>query len=180
VLQQIQQSGIENRTLIFFLSDNGGPTKELTSRNDPLRGGKGELFEGGIRVPFIASWKGRIPSQVIDAPVISMDIASTSLDIAGVSTIGNNKLDGISLLPLLSGSAKELPSRNLYWRVGSRHAIRKGDWKILRDNNDWQLYNLAQDVGEANNLASSEPTLVKELSSVWDRWNAEQVNPLWK
>jgi arylsulfatase B len=180
VLQQIQQSGIENRTMIFFLSDNGGPTKELTSRNDPLRGGKGELFEGGIRVPFIASWKGRIPSQVIEAPVISMDIAATSLDIAGASTTGKNKLDGINLLPLLSGSAEELPSRNLYWRVGSKHAIRKGDWKILRDNNDWQLYNLAKDAGEDSNLASTEPTLVKELSSLWDRWNAEQSDPLWK
>jgi arylsulfatase A-like enzyme len=109
-----------------------------------------------------------------------MDIAATSHDIAGASTSGKNKLDGINLLPLLSGSAEELPSRNLYWRVGSKHAIRKGDWKILRDNNDWELYNLAKDAGEDNNLASTEPTLVKELSSLWDRWNAEQSDPLWK
>ena len=180
LLQQIQDNGIEERTLIFFLSDNGGPTRELTSRNDPLRGGKGELLEGGIRVPFIVSWKGHIPAQIVTTPVISLDMASTALDVAGIPVNANDKLDGVSIMPLVAGPSRELPSRNLYWRVGKKHAVRSGDWKLIRDNHEWQLYNLAHDIGEEKDVAMTQPTLVKELSAFWDRWNAEQSDPLWK
>ena len=180
LLQQIQDNGIEERTLIFFLSDNGGPTRELTSRNDPLRGGKGELLEGGIRVPFIVSWKGHIPAQIVTTPVISLDMASTALDVAGIPVNANDKLDGVSIMPLVAGPSRESPSRNLYWRVGKKHAVRSGDWKLIRDNHEWQLYNLAHDIGEEKDVAMTQPTLVKELSAFWDRWNAEQSDPLWK
>lgn len=180
VLQQIQRSGIEEHTIVFFLSDNGGPTKELTSRNTPLRGGKGDLLEGGIRVPFIASWKGRIAPQVISTPIISLDISTTVLTVVDAAARHDNQLDGIDLMPLLLGAEQELPTRNLYWRVGKKQALRSGDWKILRDIDGWQLYNLAEDVGEAHDLAVSLPQRVQQLSAAWQQWNATQVEPLWK
>ncbi len=112
VLAKLRESGLEEDTLIVFLSDNGGPAKEFTSSNAPLRGGKGDLWEGGIRVPFIMSWKGTLPAgRAADAPVISMDAGATALDAANVAwtssranapTNTNTAPDGTSLLPLLA------------------------------------------------------------------------------
>lgn len=180
VLGQLQVSGVEDRTLVFFLSDNGGPTKELTSSNAPLRGGKGDLFEGGIRVPFIASWKGRIAPQAIATPVISLDIAATALAAAGALSASEQQLDGVNLLPLLSNASTELPVRNLFWRVGKKHALRSGDWKLIRDQVNWQLYKLDEDLGETRDLALSQPEIVQRLSSAWQQWNAGLKEPLWK
>ena len=179
VIAKLQESGVEENTLVVFLSDNGGPTKELTSRNDPLRGGKGELFEGGIRVPLIVSWKGRIPACREDTPVISMDLTMTALESASVR-VAEDKLDGLNLMPLLTRSVNELPLRDFFWRMGQRHAIRSGKWKLIGDNKLSQLYDLDADISETNDLAASQPEQVEQLSSLWDSWNAEQIEPLWK
>jgi arylsulfatase B len=179
VLAKLRETGGEENTLVVFLSDNGGPTKELTSSNVPLRGGKGELWEGGIRVPFIVSWKGRIAPRVVDAPVISMDATATALELA--NTIPNpTDLDGQSLLRLLSGGADAAPRETLYWRVGKKNALRHGDWKLIRDSGAWRLYDLARDIGETNDLAAKEPARVQEISALWDKWNAQQSEPLWR
>jgi arylsulfatase B len=186
VLAQLRDSGIEENTLVVFLSDNGGPTQELTSSNAPLRGGKGELWDGGIRVPFIASWKNNITAgQVVDAPVASIDATATALTVAGAlapehSTKTEAKLDGINLMPLLTGKTTQLPERPLFWRVGKKNALRLGDWKLIRDGKDWQLYDLTHDISETRNLASQEPARVQQMSALWDNWNAEQMEPLWK
>ena len=178
--KQLRSSGVEENTLIVFLSDNGGPTKELTSSNAPLRGGKGELWEGGIRVPLIISWKGEVPAgRVINVPVTSVDVTATAMELGG-TTLDKTKLDGVSLLPLLSGKTVDFPHRNLYWRVGKKNALRSGDWKIIRDAKEWQLYDLARDIGETTNLAAKEPARVKQLDSMWNQWNLEQIEPLWK
>jgi arylsulfatase A-like enzyme len=179
VIGQLRESGIEENTLVVFLSDNGGPTKELTSSNAPLRGGKGQLWEGGIRVPFIVSWKGRIPSMVIDSPVMSLDLTATALDVGGVDS-SKGRLDGINLLPVLTDKPSQSPDRTLFWRVGNKNALRSGDWKLVRDGNDWQLYNLANDSGETSDLASQEMARVQQMSNVWDQWNAQQIESLWK
>jgi arylsulfatase B len=179
VMTKLRESGLEENTLVFFVSDNGGPTKELTSSNAPLRGGKGELLEGGIRVPFIVSWKGRIKPRIIDAPVISMDATATALELGGASPKPAN-LDGRSLLPLLTGVTDAAPHDALFWRVANKNAMRQGDWKLVRERGAWQLYNLAHDIGEAKNLAPGEAKRVAELSSLWAEWNAQQVEPLWK
>ena len=178
--KQLRSSGVEENTLIVFLSDNGGPTKELTSSNAPLRGGKGELWEGGIRVPLIISWKGEVPAgRVINVPVTSVDVTATAMELGG-TTLDKTKLDGVSLLPLLFGKTVNFPHRNLYWRVGKKNALRSGDWKIIRDAKEWQLYDLARDIGETTNLAAKEPARVKQLDSMWNQWNLEQIEPLWK
>lgn len=180
VLACVRDSGAEENTLIVFLSDNGGPTKELTSSNAPLRGGKGELWEGGIRVPFIASWKGRIAAgRAIDTPVCSMDASATALDLAGVDSRAA-KLDGVTLMPLLTGKIDAPLHDTMFWRVGKKHALRHGDWKLIRDGGGWQLFDLAHDIGETTDLAAREPACVGDLSRLWDQWNAAQTDPLWK
>ena len=181
LLTQLRECGVEENTLVVFLSDNGGPTKELTSRNTPLRGGKGELREGGIRVPFIVSWKNHVPGgQVIDAPVTSMDATAAALELAGAG-MGKLKLDGVSFLPLLTGKkTTPAPERPLFWRVGRKHALRSGDWKLIRDGAAWQLYDLAHDIGETTDLAAKEPARVQQLSALWDQWNVEQIEPRWR
>ena len=180
VLAELRESGVEENTLVVFLGDNGGPTEELTSSNAPLRGGKGDLWDGGIRVPFIVSWKNHITAgRIVDASVASMDATATALEVADAGP-GQKRLDGINLMPLLTGKMTEVPERTLYWRVGQKNALRSGNWKLIRDGKEWQLYDLAQDIGETTNLAAKEPASVQQLSSLWDKWNAEQIEPLWR
>jgi arylsulfatase A-like enzyme len=179
VLDHLRSTGLAENTLVVFFSDNGGPTKELTSRNTPLRGGKGELWEGGIRVPFIVSLPGRIAPHTLATPVISLDATATALALAGISATPT-PLDGANLWPLLSGKSDAAPHDTLYWRVGERHAIRQGDWKLLRQRGAWQLYNLAQDIGEQTDRATAEPARAQELAALWETWNAAQIAPRWK
>ena len=180
VVSKLRDSGNEENTLVIFLSDNGGPTKELTSRNGPLRGGKGELLEGGIRVPFIVSWKNHISAgKELDTPVTSMDATATALYLAKTAP-EKTALDGVSLMPLLTGQTVHLPERPLFWRVGKQNAMRVGDWKLERNGKEWQLYDLTHDIGEGTDLAAQEPARVKQMSALWDKWNAEQIEPLWR
>ncbi len=182
VLATLKECALEERTLVVFLSDNGGPTRELTSSNAPLRGGKGQLWEGGIRVPFLLRWKGTLPGgRVLGTPAISIDATATALDAAGASP-RPGELDGISLLTLPGSDSSARPGKGdtLYWRVGKRNALRQGDYKLIRDGGAWQLYDLRADIGETRDLAHQEPALVQKLSASWDAWNSQQVPPLWK
>jgi arylsulfatase B len=179
VMTKLRESGLEENTLVFFVSDNGGPTKELTSSNAPLRGSKGELLEGGIRVPFIISWKGRFKPRALVAPVISIDTTATALELGRANAKPAN-LDGRSLLPLLTGSTNAAPHDALFWRVANKNAVRQGDWQLIRERGAWQLYNLAHDIGETKDLAPGEAKRVTELTSLWTEWNAQQVEPLWE
>ncbi len=137
VLDKLRAEKLEENTLIFFFSDNGGPTMPGTtingSRNTPLRGSKRTTLEGGIRVPFVASWKGQLPAgKTYDQPVIQLDILPTALAAAGVEVKSEWKLDGVNLLPYLEGKNTAAPHDILYWRFGQQMAIRKGDWKLVR------------------------------------------------
>lgn len=181
LMAQLRSSGLEDNTLIIFLSDNGGPTRELTSSNAPLRGGKGNLWEGGIRVPFMMSWKGKsLEGHTFDGAVSSLDIPATMLDIASIDT-ADTILDGVSLRPLLTENSKSSPHQSLFWRVGNKRAIRHGDWKLVQENTtDWQLFDLQNDIGESTDLARKQPQLVRDLAEMWERWNLEQSEPLWR
>jgi len=175
VLAKLRARHLEERTLVIFLSDNGGPTKELTSSNLPLRGGKGELLEGGVRVPFLLQWKGRLPAGRVEARMASaLDIFPTALAAAGVKT--DVKLDGEDLL---APDDRRIRTEH-FWRVGGNAAMRQGDWKIVRGRNaPWQLYNLANDLGETQNLAAQQPEKVRTLEARWKEWNNEQAEPAW-
>ena len=167
VLAKLRESGLEENTLIFFLSDNGGPTKELTSSNSPLKGGKGQFFEGGIRVPFLAQWKGTIPpGQTYQHPVTSLDLYATAAAQAGL-TLSAEATDGVDLVPFLKGEKADAPHEQLFWHFRSAGAFREGDWKIVKFRNKWHLYNLSADLAEENDLSAQEPEKRKDLLAKW-------------
>jgi len=195
----LRAAGLEESSLIFFFSDNGGPTMATTtingSSNAPLRGSKRQTWEGGIRVPFVIQWKGHLAAGKTDSrQIIQLDVLPTALAAAGVDVRPDWKLDGVNLLPFLTGKAAGTPHDALYWRLGGMMAIRKGDWKlvktsegalrdrdpsVLSDLSTAELYNLANDIGETKNLAAAHPEKAKELAEAWWRWNKELVRPLW-
>lgn len=179
-LRAVRDSGLDEDTLVFFVSDNGGPTRQTTSRNDPLRGFKGEVYEGGIRVPFMVRWTGQIPAgKVYDRPVISLDIAPTALAAAGASA-GDAKFDGVDLIPYLTGASEGAPHGALYWRFGQQYAIREGGWKLVkRPGSGHELFDLDADVGEKNNLAAQNADRVRELDERLTKWDSELAKPLW-
>jgi arylsulfatase A-like enzyme len=182
VLHALQEAKLEDNTLIFFLSDNGGPTPQTTSSNAPLRGYKGQVWEGGIRIPFMVQWKGHLPAgKVCRDPIISLDIVPTVLAAAGKAVSPDWKLDGVNLLPYLTGDKAGKPHDVLYWRFHTKHAIRVGDWKLVnqQDTARPELYNLADDIGESKDLADKMPDKVKELDKAWQAWNAELQAPKW-
>ena len=184
VLKKLREENLENNTLVLFISDNGGPTKELTSSNLPLRGGKGSVYEGGLRVPFLAQWKGTLPAgKIYHHPVISLDVFATAAALAKVSLSKRKKYDGVNLISYLTGKNGERPHPVLFWRTGTRTAIRVGDWKLLRNSRRkqgaWELYNLAEDISEKNNLGGKRADKLKELLDVWKGMNREMINPVW-
>ncbi|MCX6376503.1 MAG: sulfatase-like hydrolase/transferase [Armatimonadetes bacterium] len=180
VLDTVRKNDLENDTLIIYLSDNGGPTASTTSRNDPLRGFKGQVYEGGHRIPYMMQWKGHVPAgKVYDKSVISLDIAPTALAVAGAEP-KDAKFDGVNLLPFLTKDSGT-PHDVLYWRYGEQYAIRKGDWKLLKTQDGQpELYNLADDISEKTDLSAKNPEKVKELSDLYEKWNSELAPPLWK
>ena len=179
VMGKIRALGQEENTLVFFISDNGGPTASTTSGNGPLRGFKMTTFEGGPRVPFIAQWKGKIPAgKTYDLPVMNLDVLPTAIIAAGGKTDPSWQLDGVDLMPYLTGKQTSRPHQTLYWRYGPQWAIRHGDLKLVVSkggSGQPELYDLATDIGESKDLASAQPAKVKELQALWDKWSAAQA-----
>ena len=185
VIAKLRDKGLEEDTLIFFFSDNGGPTMIGTtinaSINFPLRGSKRQLLEGGVRVPFLVAWKGRLPvGKTYDQPIIQLDVHATALAAAGADIKADWKLDGVNLLPFLDGKNLGPPHEMLFWRFGDQLAARKGDWKMVRyDSTGIHLYNLKDDIGESKNLAAAQPEILRAMQTSWNEWNRGNVAPLW-
>ncbi len=182
VLDTLRDTGIERDTLVFFLSDNGGP-KDNASSNLPLRAGKRTLYEGGIRVPFVVRWPGALPSgKTFDHPAIALDIFSTSLAAAGAAS-SNREIDGVNLLPHLQGHTASPPHGRLFWRTfgGYGAAVREGPLKWVREgeNAPGELYDLDKDPGENTNLAASRPLDAQRLGAAWRDWSGRMAKPLW-
>lgn len=179
LLEKLRTLGLEEKTLVFFLGDNGGPTGANTSRNGPLRGVKGQVLEGGIRVPFLARWKGRLPAgKTFDQPVIALDIAATAIAAAGGERPAN--LDGVDLLPYLTGTKTGAPHEHLYWRFGRQRAVRSGKWKLVEvPGEPARLYDLEADVGETKDAAEANREAFEKLDAAWRKWGAELAPPLW-
>ena len=183
VLDKLAAEKLEERTLVFFISDNGGPTPTTTSKNDPLRGFKAQTWEGGIRVPYLVQWKGKLPAgKVYDQPVISLDITPTAVAVAGGTVTSEHPVDGVNLIPYLSGESAGRPHETLYWRFGPQWAIRHGDYKLVQPppNEAVQLFNLASDTNESRDLAAEKPEIVKELTAKYAEWNAQLESPRWQ
>lgn len=181
VLAKLKEIGQDENTLIFFYSDNGGPTSQTTSRNDPLRGFKGQVLEGGIRVPFLVRWQGRLPEgKVYDQPVMAFDIHATALAAAGGTFPTEKPLDGVDLLPFLTGEKSGAPHDRLFWRSGPQSAVRMGDWKLVSVRGEApQLFNLRDDVGESQDRAQAEPAKLAELRTAYQAWDAQMMPAQW-
>ncbi|MBN2316969.1 MAG: sulfatase-like hydrolase/transferase [Sedimentisphaerales bacterium] len=182
VLDQIDRLNLTKKTIVIVLSDNGAfmlPARGMEcASNAPLRAGGVTLWEGGIRVPCIVRWPGRIrPGTLCREPLTSMDFMPMALRAAGLSLPSDRVLDGKDPTETLAGKAPS-PHKYLYWRWGSKSAgIRMGRYKLLREqqstNQDWQLFDLQTDIGETANLVSAKPELVEHLKIEYERWEKE-------
>jgi arylsulfatase A-like enzyme len=187
VVAKLKQTGQLDRTLIFFSSDNGGPTTRNAvngSRNTPLRGSKCETFEGGIRVPLLAQWPAGLKPGVYGQPVITMDVTATALALAGADA---TDVEGVNLLPFLTGEKTGQPHDALFWRCRTRsnnYGARQGDWKFVHSTEGGQdpgptqkvardmLFNLAEDVHEQNDLSAKHPDKLIVLKKLYEAWSA--------
>ena len=179
VMDTVRKHGEEDNTLVFFYSDNGGPTPQTTSRNDPLHGTKGTMWEGGIRVPFAVQWPGHISTgSTYTHPIMGFDVTATSLAAAGIEL--DDTIDGKDLIPYLNGSNKEKPHEQLFWRSGAQHAARVGDWKLVKSRGEKEmLFDLSEDIGEQKDLASSNSKKFKELQKIYAAWSDQMEDPRW-
>lgn len=176
-LKALDEAGLRDNTLVIFKSDNGG----YNGDNRPLRGFKGMLFEGGIRIPWIVRWPGKIqPATTCDVPVISMDCYPTLLEVAGLKPTPDHPIDGQSLLPLLRQSdgfdRKAVYFHYPNWAFHRRNklggAVREGDYKLIKryKNGQLELYDLRKDIGEKRNLAENKPRIAKRLATQLEQW----------
>ncbi|MCA9139797.1 MAG: sulfatase-like hydrolase/transferase [Planctomycetales bacterium] len=174
ITQAIDEHRLRRKTLVVFLSDNGGPTAELTSSNAPLRGGKGTLYEGGVRIPMVWSFPGRLPEGITEQrPVLSLDIAATALDLADLPT--DPQSDGISMFGWIDSPIAK-SHEHLFWRMpGGKQALRSGDWKIVRSKkgDPVELYHLKADPAEQHDLSGDEPGKLRELMNRWQSFDSQ-------
>jgi arylsulfatase A-like enzyme len=178
IVGAIDGAGLARDTLIVFTSDNGGPTWQTTSSNGPLNGVKALMLEGGIRVPTLLRWTGRLPAgRTSGAIATGFDLTATALAAAGSPR--TPELDGVDLTPILSGQSRPDPARRLYWRGGPQGAMRAGPWKLVKAEDGWFLFNLARDIGERRDLAAAEPARLAQLKADWLAWSASMPEPTW-
>ena len=182
IVEAVQANGLAENTLIIFTSDNGGYLTyqggyHNISSNGPLRGQKAQVYEGGIRVPAIAWWPERIEPGVTNELAASFDLFPTFLELAGIGTRADLKLDGLSLVPLLLGGGA-LPDRTIFWRMRDRKAVRQGPWKLVAIGEAApELYNLAEDIGENADLSARRPELARRLLSELEAWESDVEPP---
>lgn len=179
-LKALDDRGLRDNTLVIFKSDNGG----YNGDNRPLRGMKGMIYEGGIRIPWIVRWPGQVPpASKCSVPVISMDCYATVLEAAGVPPQPSTPIDGISILPLLKQQG-DFPDRSLYFHYPNyafhkknrlASSIRSGSYKLIAryDDDSLELYDLTQDIGERTNLAADQPELASRLNDELQQWLSE-------
>ncbi len=180
IVEKLKQAGVYDNTLIVFTNDNGGPSDRNASCNYPFAGVKATLLEGGIRVPCVMTWPKRLPRGVdYDQPASTLDLLPTFVSAAGGTVPADAELDGVDLLPYLLGEKEGRPHETLYWKKDVRAAIRDGDWKLLRfTDRPAELFNLADDPGEQNNLAASHPEVVRRLFKKLFAWEVTLERPM--
>jgi arylsulfatase A-like enzyme len=185
VTDKLEALGLDENTLIVFVSDNGGATYIRAANNDPLRSGKLSQFEGGVRIPYLLRYKGVVPAgQTYALPVSTLDIFATVAAVTGNKLPEEKEYDGVNLIPYVTGENKGTPHEALFWRNGYVKAVRKGNWKLQLNGgyngNRVYLFDLEKDPSETNNLADTEPEKLAELKNALDEWEKKTQTPLWK
>ena len=189
ITQTLAKHQLTEKTLIFYIGDNGAPLKihKLDapgggpgwdgSLNDPLNGEKGMLAEGGMHVPFVISWPGMIPAgQLYDHPISALDVAATAAELAGIES-QRGDFDGVNLIPFLGGENRAAPHEFLTWRWGGQSAIREGKWKFLKGGDREYLYDLDADIEEKDSLLKQHPEIASRLRSKLADWGTELKPP---
>ena len=181
---KIKELGIEENTIIYFLSDNGGASYTKATDNGPLKGGKLCQFEGGIQVPFMMKWPGKITAgSRYEHPVSSTDIFVTSVINAGGTLPQDREYDGVNLMPYLTGLNNTRPHPQLFWRADHIWAIREGDYKLILSTRDgWaELYDLKNDISETYDLKEQLPDLYRKLYDLHLQWQEDNLpeKPMW-
>ena len=182
IIDYLDKNNLRENTIIVFSSDNG--VHSMVSHNYPLRGAKGQIYEGGVRVPTLINWQGKVNARRSEMSVTLLDYFPTFMDLAGINYKG--QLDGNSMLPLLKQDADLFKERAIYWHLASRFkhgtctAMRKGQYKLIQflKDGELELYDLENDLKEANNLAKSKPELAAKLLSEMIAWRKENNVPL--
>ncbi|TWT54810.1 Arylsulfatase precursor [Rubripirellula amarantea] len=194
IVSTLAKHNLTQKTLIFYIGDNGAPLKIHKrdapgggpgwdgSLNDPLNGEKGMLSEGGMHVPFVVSWPGTIPAgQIYDHPISALDVAATAASLAKIDVEPGepgklDELDGVNLIPFLTGQDNSAPHDALMWRWIAQSAIREGDWKLLRGGDREYLYNLESDIEEKHSLMATHPDIADRLREKLKTWS-ETLDP---
>ncbi|GLR19463.1 sulfatase-like hydrolase/transferase [Portibacter lacus] len=176
IVEAIEQAGLSENTLIVFISDNGGPASTNASINAPYNGSKGTLLEGGIHVPFIMKWTGKIsPNSIYESAVSSLDLAPTFIELAG----GKENLEGVNLIPFVNNPEMEDPHANLKWKFTISAAIREGEWKLIRLPDRMPvLYHLPSDLAEQNDVALKNLDITQRLMKKLGDWDVNLPHPV--
>jgi arylsulfatase A-like enzyme len=185
ILATLRDHGLEENTMVVFLSDNGGPTPDNASDNHPLRGTKGQPWEGGIRVPFAMQWPKRIPKGLVyQKPVIALDIFATIAGQAEIPPDPERPLDGVNLIPYINGEKSGAPHDEIFLRMFDKgaYAVRSGNLKLVIEakNRDATLYDLSKDIAEKNNLAASRAEDLEALEKKRVQWDAQLIPPVFE
>ncbi len=179
IIKTLKQAGVYENTIIFYLSDNGG-AKVTKASNLPLRDFKHSVYEGGLRVPFIISWPGKLNPSVCREPVISIDIMPTICAILGIKLPADRVYDGKNMLPAINGELKKPLHEELYFDGDEdRWAVRQGKWKLVFDKKGvLELYDIENDIGESIDLAAQNPDKTNELKLKYEKWRSEMSTPM--
>lgn len=182
VLGCLEELELEENTLVFFISDNGGAEYTFTTDNGPYKGGKITDFEGGVKVPFVMKWKGKLPEGRVYAPMVSsLDVFHTAAGAARLKLPADRTYDGVDLVPYLLGELDSNPHEALYWQRGFSKTLRTNRWKLFlnEDSGDTLLYDMRMDPLERENLAAAHQSLVKDLADRHAQWSRNMPAPLW-
>lgn len=181
ILDKLKELGLDKNTIVVYTNDNGGPTDKNASINLPLAGTKSNQLEGGIRVPFIMRWPGKIDKKSeYNYPISTFDLLPTFVAAGGGNVEEIEDIDGVDLMPYISGKNQERPHETLFWKKDCRATVRHGDWKLSRyPDRPAELFNIINDESEQNNLAAEHPEKVREMFKMIFEWESTLERPRW-
>jgi arylsulfatase A-like enzyme len=181
ILDKLVEKKISDNTIVVFFSDNGGVEWYNHSDNGILRGGKGEFFEGGIRVPFVMQWPNVIPAGLTyDKPIIALDIFATAASVANAEKYIDGEIDGVNLMPYILGKKDGLPHKFLYWQNRDKDidVIRGERYKYLRMGDEEFIFDLKNDISEENNIIDISPKIYNDYKFKFKEWDKEMIDPV--